>query len=115
MREPITYDKRLFAENLRSLMERNREKQADIARMLGVSKSTVSSYCAALQMPRMDKLEQLAHHYGVSRSALLGEEGELSARAEALLRALNPAGQQELLRYGRYLAQQAEFRAEGED
>ena len=56
----ITYDKDIFAANLLRLIKENHEKQIDIARLLGVSKSSVSSYCSGSQMPRMDKIEQLA-------------------------------------------------------
>ena len=56
MAGPITYDRSLFADNLLRLMRENREKQIDIARLLEVSKSTVSAYCSGSQMPRMDKI-----------------------------------------------------------
>ena len=122
MAGPISYDKGIFAENLKRLMRENRERQADIARLLGVSKSTLSAYCKGEQMPRMDKVEQLAHHFGVGRAALLGEgEGRRAAPqalslpelspAELLYRELNEAGRAEYLRYGRYLAKQPEYRA----
>lgn len=62
----IVYDKNIFAANLQRLMKRDREKQIDVARLLDVSKSTVSAYCSGAQMPRMDKLELLARHYGVT-------------------------------------------------
>ncbi|MBR1456855.1 MAG: helix-turn-helix domain-containing protein [Oscillospiraceae bacterium] len=120
----ITYDRGIFADNLQRLMRAHRERQVDVARLLGVSKSTVSAYCSGAQMPRMDKIEQLAHHYGVSRAALIGGEAPVEvpaapAQAEAhkpgpaeqLYNVLNDAGQAELLRYGRYLSEQPEFRA----
>ena len=44
MTSNIFYDKMIFAENLRSLMQKHGEKQTDIAKLLGVSKSTVSEY-----------------------------------------------------------------------
>ena len=118
----ITYDRAIFAENLRRLTEANKERQADIARLLEVSKSTVSAYFHAEQMPRMDKLEQLAHHFGVPLAALLGSDGPVEVvrvpapapapgPAEAVYRALNEQGQTEFLRYGRYLAAQPEYKA----
>ena len=122
---PITYDRRIFAENLRRLMQEHGERQVDIARLLGVSKSTVSAYLSAGQMPRMDKVEQLARHFRVPRSALLGGEeapvpssapvplhGESLSPAERLYRSLNEQGQSEFLRYGQYLTRQPEYRAE---
>ena len=115
----ITYDKRIFAANLRRLMRAHGEKQVDVARLLGVTKSSVSAYCSGEQMPRMDKLEQLAQHYGVARAALI-ESGEAPAAAaaeppltpiEAVYEALNDEGQTELLRYGRYLGTQEAYAA----
>lgn len=138
----ITYNKDIFAANLLRLMKENREKQIDIARLLGVSKSTVSAYCSGSQMPRMDKIEQLARHFGVPRSALIEENPSVSLAAASspsrgakssvslpvsprgaegsypdspilpVYNALNDAGQTELLRYGRYLSAQPEYKAE---
>ena len=115
----VFYDKEIFAANLQRQMERRGEKQTDVARLLGVSKSTVSAYCAAKQMPRMDKLEQLARHYGISCSALLESAPPaperapvvLSSAADRLYSALNDRGQEEFLRYGQYLASHEEYRA----
>ena len=125
MAGPITYDRNLFADNLQRLMRENHEKQIDIARLLKVSKSTVSAYCSGSQMPRMDKIEQLAQHFGVSRGAMLGEDAQaLPSPAPVpvpvapelpiapLFHALNERGQGELIRYGRYLVQQPEYKAE---
>ena len=105
MSDPILYDRRIFAENLLRLMRERQERQIDLARLLNVSKSTVSSYCSAQQLPRMDKIEQLALHYGVSRAALLGDDTSPAPAPEesplsGLWKVLNPAGQEELLRYG---------------
>jgi transcriptional regulator with XRE-family HTH domain len=123
MSDVLTYDKQIFADNLMRLMKAHREKQVDIARLLGVSKSTVSSYCSANQMPRMDKIETLAHHFGVSRAELIGDSCPAPAPADAprepspvspalqIFEALNERGQTEFLRYGDYLRQQPEYRA----
>ena len=128
--DKIGYDKDIFAENLLRLMKENHCRQIDIARMLDVSKATVSAYCAGKQMPRMDKIEQLARHFGVSRAALIEQNtgsgqregtGPAADRVSAqvgnspalqLYNALNDAGQAELMRYGRYLMSQPEYKAE---
>ena len=125
MTEPINYDRKLFADNLRRLMLANGEKQIDIAKLLGVSKSTVSAYCSGEQMPRINKLEALARHFGVPRSALIGSgESDLILQRTAdlgpagpvvdLFRSLNTDGRNELLRYGHYLARQPEYQQRGE-
>lgn len=109
----ISYDRRIFASNLQSLMRQNHEKQVDVARLLGVSKAAVSAYVRGDQMPRMDKIEVLAQHYGVPRGALLSEpEGELVASispthpALMIYDSLNEAGKKEYIRYGRFLTKQ---------
>lgn len=93
----------IFAKNLNHLLDVRGETQADIMRLLGVSKSTVSSWCTAEKMPRMDKVEALANHFGVMKSDLIEDKGdtkkpapegsELSAVDQeliSLLRQLNP-------------------------
>ena len=118
------YDKQIFAENLRRLLKENREKQMDLVRLLDVSRSTVSAYCAGNQIPRMDKLELIARHFGVPLASLLEDPADTDKPARPVSRAasgdwpilpvyeaLNDAGQNELLRYGRYLGGQAEYRA----
>lgn len=77
MNSEIFYDKKIFAENLCRLMKESGERQTDIAKLLKVSKSTVSEYCKGQQMPRMDKIEMLSIHFGVSKSELL-ESSELT-------------------------------------
>lgn len=69
--QPFSYDKNIFASNLNYYMKKHHDTQVDIARLLGVSKSTVSSYCAGTQMPRMDKIEALSIHFGIRKSELL--------------------------------------------
>lgn len=116
----VIYDKQIFAANLQRLMRENGEKQVDVARLLGVTKSSVSAYCSGEQMPRMDKIELLAQHYGVSRAALIEEDAAEKAAPvpdhslspiEEVYEALNDAGQNELMRYGRYLGTQPDYAA----
>lgn len=68
------YDKTIFARNLQHFMNANGDNQVDIAHLLGVSKSTVSGYCKGTQMPRMDKIERLAAHFGVMKSDLIEDK-----------------------------------------
>lgn len=118
----ISYDRMIFARNLTRLMAEHREKQVDIARLLGVSKAAVSSYVHGDLMPRMDKLEILAQHYGVSRGALIEDAAagpdapdkaqpavEPEHPALTIYDNLNQAGQREFIRYGRYLTKQPAY------
>ena len=117
MSKPISYDRMIFATNLQRLMKEHNEKQVDIARLLGVTKSAVSSYVHGDQMPRMDKIEILAQHFGVSRGALIEEPGAepeptepVDHPAVMIYDSLNDAGQREFIRYGRYLTEQPAFK-----
>lgn len=65
------YDKRIFSANLQHFMELHKETQADVAKLLGISKSNVTSYIKGEQVPRMDKIAILCNHYGVNVSDLL--------------------------------------------
>lgn len=68
------YDKTIFARNLNYYLAKNGENQIDIVRFLGVSKSTVSAYCSGSQVPRIDKIELLAQHFGIEKSDLIEEK-----------------------------------------
>lgn len=65
------YDKKIFAKNLNHYMTITGTKPADICRLLNVSKSTVSSWCNAQKVPRMDKIEALANYFNVLKSDLI--------------------------------------------
>lgn len=113
----IFYDKGIFARNLQRLMDEKRVKQADIARLLEVSRSTVSAYCKGMQMPRMDKVEQLAQYFAVSSSELIEpEKAKIVPLFESdekpivkLFDQLNEQGQNELLDYGEQLLKKPEY------
>lgn len=122
MANSVRYDRGIFAANLRQLMEQRGERQVDIAKLLSVSKSTVSAYLSGEQTPRMDKIEALSRHYGVPISAIIelasagqsSSDSVIPARAAPIVRiydSLNEQGQGELVRYGNYLSGQEEYRA----
>lgn len=113
MSKDIFYDKDIFAANLLRLMKENREKQVDIARLLGVSKSTVSAYCSGNQMPRMDKIEQLARHYGVPRSALIEEASLVKDGFSSFFQTDSKSGEALLPRKGETTAQASPAAAGG--
>ena len=68
------YDKSVFANNLNRYMRETGIKASDICSLLNVSKSTVSSWCNAQKIPRMDKIESLANHFHVLKSDLIEEK-----------------------------------------
>ena len=72
--------KRIFAEKFNRILTERNQSQVEIARLLQVSTSTVSSWSQATRMPRMDKIEQLAAHFGVPKSYFIEAEGENAPR-----------------------------------
>lgn len=76
------YDKRVFARNLNSYMKLAQKRQSDICALLNVSKSTVSSWCSAQKIPRMDKIEILANYFKILKSDLIEEKVALPLPAD---------------------------------
>lgn len=62
---------KIVARNILRLLEEKDENQRDLANALNVSPSTVSSWCTGEKMPRMDKVDAMAEHFGTTRMALL--------------------------------------------
>lgn len=69
--------KRVFAANLNRFLTASGIKQNEIAKMLRVAESTVSSWCNGAKLPRMPKIDHLAQIFGVQRSDLLEEKRAL--------------------------------------
>lgn len=63
--------KEIFAENLHYYMELKNVKQVDLVNYFKIGKSTISSWCTGLKMPRSDKLEMLAEFFDIELSDLL--------------------------------------------
>lgn len=71
------YDKKIFAKNLNKYMSENNKKPKDLCLLLNVGKSTVSSWCNAEKIPRMDKIEILAKYFGILKSDLIEEKSDI--------------------------------------
>lgn len=67
----MPYNKMIFAENLRRYAAIRKENQTEIAKVLGISKATASAYFSGENLPRIDKVEILASHFGCKMSDLL--------------------------------------------
>lgn len=63
--------------NILRLLKRNDETQLDLAKRLGVSPSTVSSWCTGEKMPRMDKVDAMAEHFCTTRTAILSDSNSV--------------------------------------
>lgn len=66
--------KKIFAQNLKSLMELHGKNQMDLVHDLNLSQSTVSNWCTGLKLPRMNKVQLLADYFDVKRSDLLEDK-----------------------------------------
>ena len=64
-----TYRK-IFASNLNYYMQINGKIQDDLVRDLGLKSSTISSWCNAQKLPRMDKISLLADYFGIHFSRI---------------------------------------------
>ena len=65
--------RKVFSNNLQHYMDIRGVKQTDIVKHFNIAKSTVSSWCTGLKIPRMDKIEMLASFLGVHKTDLLEE------------------------------------------
>lgn len=61
--------------NITNLLISEGKAQDDLAKALGVSKSTVSLWCAGRRTPRMQHIDKIAEFFGTNRSAIL-EDGK---------------------------------------
>lgn len=65
-------------ERLKRLRQSMHLSQEQVARLLGVDRSTISSYESNVRQPPLDTLSRIADVFGVSTDYLLGRTGDLS-------------------------------------
>ena len=65
--------KMIFTEKLNYYLSYRDKTQADLARAMGVTTSTVSDWCNGKKMPRSDRLQAIARWLGIELSDLLTE------------------------------------------
>lgn len=63
--------KKIFSETLNRLMSQHHKTQDDIVTDLGINKSTISTWCRGIKMPRTNGLQLLADYFGVTISDFL--------------------------------------------
>ncbi len=64
---------KIIGKNLRRIASDANKTQADIARDLKINKATLSSWMNGTRVPRMDKVDLLAHYFNVSRQDIMEE------------------------------------------
>lgn len=101
-----TEGKMVLARNLTKLLELAQMSQTELAARLKVSKTAVSSWCSGAKVPRMDKVDEMARMFGVSRASFFAESGPdmvvTDARGDQLKKIfylLNQRGQDKLVDY----------------
>lgn len=57
--------------NISNLLEKKNMSAADLARLIDVSRSTVSCWISGTKIPRMDKVEKMCAVLGCNRNAIL--------------------------------------------
>ena len=77
-------NKRVFANNLLLYVERSGKTQREIAEKINVSPSTFNSWINGVKYPRIDKIEMLANLFGVLKSDLIEDRGEMEKKNDTL-------------------------------
>ncbi len=68
--------KDVIAWNIARQLERHGKTQQELAEYVGVSQATVSSWCNGAKMPRMAKVDLICEFFSISRSDLMGGQGD---------------------------------------
>ena len=63
-----TESKQIFMKKFNELLNESGITQKEISIICGASTSTVSTWSKGINMPRMDKIEKLANHFGLPKS-----------------------------------------------
>ena len=75
---------RIIAKNLRRIASDANKTQADISRDLHINKATVSSWINGTRVPRMDKVDMLAHYFNVTRADIMEENKDMQKESSRL-------------------------------
>jgi transcriptional regulator with XRE-family HTH domain len=75
-------EKRIFAKNLNKYMLLNDKQQVDVARDLGIKKTTLNMWCNAKSMPSVGKIQKLADYFRIGKSDLIDDKDEEDADIE---------------------------------
>lgn len=69
----------IFSKNLNFYMRLNGKDQIDLVKDLGFNKSTVSTWCRGIKVPRMGTIQILAHYFNIDISDLVDEKGDANS------------------------------------
>lgn len=63
-----------FSNNLKKLLSEKKATQLQLANYLGVSNTTINNYVKGYNMPRMDKVDDIAKFFNVKREDLISSK-----------------------------------------
>ena len=82
------YEKVVFANNLRRIMESKGIEQRTLAEVVGVSDASVSFWLSADRYPSPGKIQKIADFLGVRKTQLIDETPPVSFEVERVARKL---------------------------
>ena len=83
--------KNIFAKNLNYYLKANGKTRRDLCAVLGVSYSAVTAWVNGKKYPRMDKVDEMAKYFGISR-AHLTEKNFHASQLSFFLNVCQPLG-----------------------
>jgi len=75
----VSDERKIFASRLNHYMALHGKTQTDLIHDLGINKSTISTWCSGVKMPRMGTIQTLAGYFGVMKSDLIEDKSLLEA------------------------------------
>lgn len=66
--------KKIFAKNLNRYLTESGKTQKEVADAIGVSPQTFNTWCQAIALPRMGKVQRLADYFNIGKSDLIDEK-----------------------------------------
>ncbi|WP_311443925.1 helix-turn-helix domain-containing protein [Ezakiella coagulans] len=73
-----------FKNNLIYYLNLRQKTQSDLAKSIGVAKTTISSYVNGVSTPRLDKIDKICDFLNISRNDLLENHNDSSNDEEIL-------------------------------
>ena len=80
-----TWSKEVFSRNLRKYMAQAGINQKELAKIIGVSPATFNGYYKGEFYPRIDKIQKLADYFGILKSDLIEDKGEVKEKDNSLI------------------------------
>ena len=109
-----TENKKVFARNLRRLLDERGMQDKDLIEITGASQTAVSDWLNAKKYPRIDKIEKLANFFGVKKSDLIEDRIAYAEYKEEIIDSLvskymllSDSEKEKALDYLNYLVEQS--------